>query len=118
MNLEQSKAFIRNHFEELVNRKNHRVIYENLAENFVDHDGPTGGLTDRESNYRMMTELHRQMPDFRVRIEDMIAEGDKVVCQNVWTGTRPDGSRFEIRGIVIWRIAGGKIVERWASVEN
>ena len=46
----------------------------------------------------------------------MIAEADKVVCRNVWRGTSSNGQTVEFRGIVIWRLAGGKIVERWASV--
>jgi predicted ester cyclase len=32
------------------------------------------------------------------------------------SGTTTDGRKIEFKGIVIWRLAGGKIVERWASV--
>ena len=32
----------------------------------------------------MMIAMHEQLPDLRVTIEDMVAEGDKVVCRNVW----------------------------------
>jgi predicted ester cyclase len=34
----------------------------------------------------------------------------------VWTGTDSSARRVEFKGIVIWRIAGGKLVERWATV--
>jgi predicted ester cyclase len=64
----------------------------------------------------MMVPMHQQMPDLHLTIEDMIAENDKVVCRNVWCGTTTDGRKIEFKGIVIWRLAGGKIVERWASV--
>jgi predicted ester cyclase len=53
-----------------------------------------------------------------VQIEDMIAEDDKVVVRNHWTATDSQtGKRLEFRGIVIWRIAARKIVERWAYLE-
>ena len=49
----------------------------------------------------------------------MIAEDDKVVVRNHWTGT--DGTsnqRIEFSGIVIWRIANRQIVDRWAYLET
>jgi predicted ester cyclase len=53
-----------------------------------------------------------------VNIEDMIAEDDRVVVRNHWTATdSQNGRKLEFRGIVIWRIANRKIVERWAYLE-
>jgi predicted ester cyclase len=46
---------------------------------------------------------------------DLIAEDDKVVVRNRWTGTEAGtGKKFEFSGIVIWRIAHRQLVERWA----
>jgi predicted ester cyclase len=57
------------------------------------------------------------MPDLRVAIEDMIAEGDRVVCRNTWRWTDPGtGKRMEFHGFVMWRFEGEKIAERWATV--
>jgi predicted ester cyclase len=45
----------------------------------------------------------------------MVAEDDKVVVQNRWTGTEAaTGKKYEFSGIVIWRIAHRQLVERWA----
>jgi predicted ester cyclase len=66
----------------------------------------------------MMIDWHKMMPDLHLTIEDMIAEGDKVVCRNVWRATYKNGRPFQLKGIVIWRLAAGKLVERWASVDN
>jgi predicted SnoaL-like aldol condensation-catalyzing enzyme len=61
----------------------------------------------------------KRFPDLHVQIEDMIAEDDKVVVRNHWTATdSQNGKKLEFRGIVIWRIANRKIVERWAYLEN
>ena len=116
MTSDEAKAFVRRHFEEFVNRKNHDIVMETLSDDFHDHDGPDGKSTDREGDRRMMIAMHEQIPDLSLTIEDMIAEGNKVVCRNIWRGTRKDGKRIEFKGIVIWRLADGRLVERWASV--
>jgi predicted ester cyclase len=60
----------------------------------------------------------KRFPDLHVQIEDLIAEDDKVVVRNHWTATDTQSAkRLEFRGIVIWRIANRKIVERWAYLE-
>lgn len=65
----------------------------------------------------MMARMHRLFPDLRVEVRDAVAEGDRVIVRNVWTGTHAEtGKRLEFHGFVMWRIAGGKIAERWAAV--
>jgi predicted ester cyclase len=50
-----------------------------------------------------------------VTIEDIVAEGDRVVVRNTWRATdSQSGQRIEFAGIVIWRIADGQLAERWA----
>jgi predicted ester cyclase len=49
----------------------------------------------------------------------LIAEDDRVVVRNHWTGTdTTTNQRIAFRGIVIWRITDRKIVERWAYLEK
>jgi predicted ester cyclase len=118
MTSDEMKALVRRHFEEFVNQKKLDVADENLAPEFVDHDGPGGKQVNREEDKAMMRSMHARYPDLHVTIEDTIAEADKVVCRNVWRMTDPSsGKKISFKGIVIWRLAGGKIVERWASVE-
>ena len=65
----------------------------------------------------MMANLHALFPDLRVEVRDTVAEGDKVVVRNRWTGTNAQiGEHVEFHGFVLWRIADGKIAERWATV--
>jgi steroid delta-isomerase-like uncharacterized protein len=73
-------------------------------------------------------QAHRQMlaavPDRRVTIEDMIAEGNKVVVRARLTGTNrtglpwanvpPNGNRIDMQYITIYRIEDGRIAECWA----
>jgi ketosteroid isomerase-like protein len=117
----EMKGFIRNHFEEFVNRKNLRIGEVNFATDFVDHgaDVPPGLPPGPAGAIQYVGEALKKVTDLRVRIEDLIAEDDKVVVRNHWTGTEAaSGQRLEFSGIVIWRIANRQIVERWAYLEN
>ena len=116
----EGREFIRNHFEEFVNRKNVQIGNVNFAVDFVDHgaDVPPGMAPGPAGAIQYVSGALKRFPDLRVRIEDMIAEDDKVVVRNHWTATDSEkGKRIEFRGIVIWRIADRKIVERWAYLE-
>ena len=120
MTHEEAREFIRNHFEEFVNRKNVEIGNVNFAADFVDHgaDVPPGMPPGPAGAIQYVGGALKRFPDLHVQIEDMIAEDDKVVVRNRWTATdSQNGKRLAFRGIVIWRIAGRKIVERWAYLE-
>jgi len=115
--LEQNTALVIRHFDEFVNQRDLDAIERYVAEDFLDHDGPGGKPADRAVDRAMMARMHKMFPDLRVEVRDHVAQGDKVVVRNVWTGTNAGtGRRVEFHGFVLWRIAGGKIVERWATV--
>jgi predicted ester cyclase len=115
--IDRNKRFIIDHFEDFVNRRDLDAIERNVDPSFVDHDGPGGRTVDRAADRAMMAKMHELFPDLHVVVKDAVAEGDKVVVRNQWTGTHAvTGQRMELHGFVLWRIAGGKIVERWATV--
>ena len=50
-------------------------------------------------------------------IEDMIADGDKVMCRNIWRWIdTASGKKMQFHGFVLWRFEGDRIAERWATV--
>ena len=67
-------------------------------------------------------EYARRTADYRPAIEDLIAEGDRVLARLTGRGRlKRNLLGFTIvdreiaqPGIVIWRVADGQIVERWA----
>jgi predicted ester cyclase len=116
----EARAFIRNHFEEFVNKRNVQIGNVNFAADFVDHgaDVPPGVPPGPAGAIEYVSGALKRFPDLRVQIEDLIAEDDKVVVRNRWTATdSQSATKLEFRGIVIWRIANRKIVERWAYLE-
>jgi steroid delta-isomerase-like uncharacterized protein len=69
--------------------------------------------------------LHRAFPDLHVTVEDVIAEGDKVVGRNSVTGTHrgeymgipPTGRSVTYNEIFIARFVNGRIAETWGVVD-
>src|SRR5246127_588295 len=116
LTLEQMKKFVRDHFEDFVNNRNAAVIRKNMNPDFHDHDGPGGKTTDAADDEQMMVGMYKAMPDLHLTIEEMIAEGDKVVCRNTWRWTDSSGKKMQFHGFVLWRFEGDKIAERWATV--
>jgi predicted ester cyclase len=113
---DEMKTFVRRHFEDFVNSQRPEVIRENMTLDFLDHDGPGDQEVGIAEDEKMMQGMYQRIPGIRVTIEDMVAEGDKVVCRNVWRWKDESGNEMEFRGFVEWRFEGDKIAERWATV--
>ena len=115
----ESREFVRNHFEEFVNRKNLDIADVNFAPEFVDHgsDVPPGLPPGPAGAKAYVGGAYQKFPDIHVEILDLVADDDRVVVRNRWTGTESSsGKRYEFSGIVIWRIAHRRLMERWACL--
>jgi len=74
---------------------------------------------------QMLPAFRNAFPDMEVVIEDLFAEGDRVVdrvtvrgtYQNEFNGIPPSGQRLEMEEIHIARVVDGKIVERWTQFD-
>ncbi|MCK4393961.1 ester cyclase [Candidatus Bipolaricaulota bacterium] len=127
MSTEQNKTIARRHVEEGVGKRNLSVVDELLATNFVLHATPPSGVPlDREGYKKLVSMIHTGFSDYRVTVEDMVAEGDRVVIRLTMRGTHkgefmgitPTGKHVTWTGITILRIEGGKIVEIWNQVDS
>ncbi len=117
----EMKAFVREHFDEFMNRKNLAIGNVNFGPEFVDHGAelPSGTPAGPAGPMAHMGGVFRKFPDVYVTIEDLIAEGDRVVVRNTWTATDPEtGTKLQMDGLVIWRIAHRQLVERWAHTDK
>ena len=127
MSSEQNKALLRRLMEEAFNRGNTSLIDELFAPDFVEHEElPPGLPAGSEGVKQLSTAFRSAFPDFKVAIDDMIAEGDKVVARSTWSGTHkgefmgipPTGKSVSFGVIDVIRIAGGKFVEHWGQMDN
>jgi steroid delta-isomerase-like uncharacterized protein len=127
MSTEQNKALMSRLMEEVFNRGNISQIDELFAPDFVEHEElPPGIPTGSAGVKQLSTMLRSAFPDFKATIDDIIAEGDKVVVRSTWSGTQkgefmgipPTGKSVSFGVIDIVRIAGGKFVEHWGQMDN
>jgi len=120
MDSQEAKAFVRRHFQDFVNRQDLSAADRNFSADYREHgtDVPPGLPLGPEGPKRYLAAAFKRFPDIHVTVEDIIAEGDRVVVRNTWRATdRETGQKIEFGGIVIWRIAGGRLTERWAYLQ-
>jgi steroid delta-isomerase-like uncharacterized protein len=118
---DRNKALLRRFYEELWNQGNLEAIPELISEDFVDHHALPGAPPSRERLAALVTTWRTAFPDMRESVEDLIAEGDKVVGRFTMRGTHdgafmgvpPTSRSVTMSGIDIVRVADGKIAEFW-----
>ena len=121
MSLEENKAVVRRLFEEVLNDWNLDVVDEIFGDQFREDSLPAGQTLDREDIKHIIAELRIAFPDLRTTIEDMLADGDKVVVRLTFHGTHqgmfgtfpPTGKRATWTAISIFHLANAKIVYEW-----
>lgn len=102
-----------------------KTIDEIVDPNMVFHAPVPSDVTGMEALKQVWVTLLRAFPDLHVAIEDVIAEGDKVVYRNTVTGTHqgeyrglaPTGRSVTYNEIFIIRFADGRIAEIWGVVD-
>jgi steroid delta-isomerase-like uncharacterized protein len=122
---EVNKVLVLRGWEEIVNQKNLDAFDEFYAANAVHHE-PDQDLQGLEEVKQYIAMYFEAFPDMSVSVEDLIAEGDKVVSRYAYLGTHqgelqgiaPTNKHIEKEGITIHRIEGGKIVEEWEQYDK
>jgi predicted ester cyclase len=112
---EENKAVVRREQEELWNHTGNLDAAEELFA-----PGAADAARQEAADFR------RGFPDVVSTIEDLIAEGDKVVARwrsrathrGEYMGIPPTGEEVEFTGISVYRIVGGKIAESWNSEDQ
>jgi len=126
MSTEENKAIMRRFYEE-IGKGNLAAMGELVAADLVDHTPFVPGQAQgRQGTLELFTMIRAAFPDLRITVEDMVAEGDKVVARGTFSGTHkgeftgiaPTGKHITIGMIEILRIVGGKLVEHWNVVDS
>lgn len=128
MSTEANKAIVVQLYEEVWNRGNLDLVDKLVAPNAVDHEPqrPLGAPGSPQGLKAVVTMLRRAFPDDHYMIEDLIAEGDKVVARLTHSGTHqgaflglpPTGKHISTTSIHIFRFADGQLVEHWANKDD
>ena len=124
MSTEENKAKVRRIIEEVWNRGNLAVLDELIAPNCVFHD-PRSTLQGPEGIKRYVMMYRIAFPDVHFTIDDLIAEGERVVIRWTVTGTHkgelqgiaPTGKHLTVTGMAMSRFVKGKVVEDWINFD-
>ena len=117
MSVEDNKTLVRQYYEQVVNGMKLDRIGDFASADFIYHVQGTGpALTGLGSLKQGMAALLTTLPDAQTVIEDLTAEGDKVVVQLRYEGTF-QGRRVSLPGVTTYRIQDGKLAERWGEVD-
>lgn len=125
MSIEQNKTIVRRFIEEVISKGNLAVIDELIAPDYIYH-APGMEVSGPDGMKQLFTMLRTAFPNWHETVEDMIAEGDKVVFRVTGNGTHkgefmgipPTGKQVTMKGIDIVHIEGGKLVEHWANFDQ
>jgi predicted ester cyclase len=122
-----AKALVRRFYEEMENEGRLEVADELCDPGFRDvHNssarGPVQGIDGLK---RLAKALHEEL-GIRITIEDLIEEGDKIVARissqstskGDFMGVPAAGHSFTSQGVEIFRVANGKLAERWVFIDQ
>ena len=127
MATDENKAIVRRYLQEVVSLGQFERTGEFVADTYVRHDpSQPAEVRGLAALAALNVRLRAPIPDLQLTIEDLLAEGDKVVTRLVARGTHrgelqglaPTGRPVVATAIVIHRLAGGKIVEEWVQMDT
>jgi steroid delta-isomerase-like uncharacterized protein len=125
MSTEENKALVHRGWEAF-NKRNWAGFEEDCAPDYVLHGA--GGFPDMDlAGFKQLTTaFFTAFPDMHATVEDVIAEGDKVVARVTFRGTHhgdfmgipPTGKQVVFTGNGIDRVKDGKFIESWWNEDD
>ena len=120
---EHNKSLVRRFYEE-IDKGNIEVLDELVAEDYIDHNPPPfPGIGAGREGLKQAFRIFQAATPGTHRIEEQIADGDKVVTRLTSTGKHEGdlpgaprtGNDLKMTSITIHRIANGKLAEKWSE---
>jgi steroid delta-isomerase-like uncharacterized protein len=116
-----NKELVRRFYKEVYVDWNMALVNEVVSPQFTSHDWPKSSPRGPEGFREFYSAIRSALPDARYEVDDLIAEGDKVVVRWRLLGTHKGdfrgiaatGREIALKGIAIYRVENGKLMERW-----
>lgn len=117
------QAVVARFYEEVLNGKRLELLEELFASDFVEHGSPPIVGVDGFREFLVM--LATGLPDVTLAVDDWIVQDDRVVARCRVSGTHQGelfghaatGRRVTWTAIHIWRVADGRLAERWSEAD-
>ena len=125
MSTEANKDIIRR-WVEVWNSKNVAAVADLVTADYVRHDPNLPEIRGIPAEQQLVSMFLRAFPDLHFTIDDMLAEGDKVMLRVTGRGTHqgellgvpPTDQHVTFSAMLVYRLAGGKIAEQWALMDT
>jgi steroid delta-isomerase-like uncharacterized protein len=127
MSVQENKAIMQRYYDEAWNQGKLSVLDEIVSADYVNHSPAVPGLPPGPEGLKPIVAAFRTgFPDVQFTIEELIAEGDKVVTRWTMRGTHKGefmgipatDKQVHVTGIQVECIQGGKIVEHWRQSDD
>jgi hypothetical protein len=123
--LEQNKDVVKRYWDGKWNKRQPSTLDELQTPDVVYHS-PTLNMNGVEEYKRVYGGYRAALQDTEVVIEDMIAEGDKVMTRTRLSGVHggelegipPSGNRFSCISYTVFRLVHDKIAEEWELLDE
>jgi predicted ester cyclase len=113
MPIEENKAVMQRIWNELIIEGKTEKANELVASDYAFH-GPGGHeIRGIEGLEKFIAWIHTSFPDVHFTVDDVIAEGEKVVSLYTMKGTDKSNKPVSFQGAIVSRFTGGKEVEAW-----
>jgi steroid delta-isomerase-like uncharacterized protein len=122
----ENKALVERYWVEVWTAGGEAAIPELLADDELHHWGIAGETVGHAPFAGRLKAFLTAFPDFAIRVDQLIAEGDLVSSrwtatgtqQGEWRGIPPTGKAVEYTGMNVFRIVCGKIAESWGEADH
>ena len=119
---DQNKAIIRKLYEEILNTGKWELLDPIIAEDFIGAMGQKGPAAFADT----VRGLRQGFPDIQWTVEDLIAEGDKVVIRWSWRGTHSNAFRgfapthkaLNDHAIAIYQFRENQVIHAWLETDR
>lgn len=126
MNAQENKAIVRSLIDRLFTDGDLGAVDTYLADDFVMHDPPLGVPGDREGMRAAGSIIRKAFPDWRSNLHMLVGEGDIMAERFTASGTHqgelmgvaPTGNTVSLKGINIFRVRDGQVVEWWSRLDE
>ena len=124
---ENNRECVKRMFDEVLNKGKLGLLDTLIGAAYVDHNPAPGQAAGAAGVKSRIETLRGAFPDLRYTLEEVIAEGDLVAARYSWRGTHkgeaflgipPSGKSILVRGMDLFRLREGRIVEHWDNVDE
>jgi predicted ester cyclase len=120
--LEVNKKLYRDFLETVINKRQPDAADRFVAENLIEHNANIA----QAGRKKFLAAVLAGFSDYHGEIQEILAEGDKIVVRTVWTGTQdgpflglpPSGRKLRFTTADFFRIENGKLAEHWDVVDS